>query len=200
MIIVGIYDGLPVYVEGLAFVLSRIGMRVTCFEEFPSPDALDVDVFILGAYSASASALRQLAIATPVIIVGEGIDDATRQEYARAGVFAFVARSAEVSVIIDSTVQAAGSRSSSEVADQPAPMRNESPLDHLSPREMQVLGQIADGMTHNQIARKLGISPHTVDTYVKRIRSKLPVGNKADLTRVALLGLSCVITLKDLPL
>ena len=37
-------------------------------------------------------------------------------------------------------------------------------------------------------SRRLGISAHTVDTYVKRIRSKLAVGNKAELTRAAVLG------------
>jgi DNA-binding NarL/FixJ family response regulator len=59
---------------------------------------------------------------------------------------------------------------------------------HLSDREVQVLRQIARGLTHGQIASRLGISPHTVDTYVKRIRAKLGVGNKAELTRAALLG------------
>lgn len=57
----------------------------------------------------------------------------------------------------------------------------------LSEREQQVLFQISRGLTHGQIATRLGISPHTVDTYVKRIRAKLGVGNKAELTRVALL-------------
>ncbi|NUT48713.1 MAG: helix-turn-helix transcriptional regulator [Saccharothrix sp.] len=56
----------------------------------------------------------------------------------------------------------------------------------LSRREQQVLQHIAEGLTHGQIARQLGISQHTVDTYVKRIRSKLLLGNKADLTRAAL--------------
>jgi DNA-binding NarL/FixJ family response regulator len=59
---------------------------------------------------------------------------------------------------------------------------------HLSEREEQVLRQISRGLTHGQIATRLGISPHTVDTYVKRIRAKLGVGNKAELTRAALLG------------
>ncbi len=58
----------------------------------------------------------------------------------------------------------------------------------LSDREEQVLRQIAHGLTHGQVATRLGISPHTVDTYVKRIRAKLGVGNKAELTRAALLG------------
>ncbi|MGW1965588.1 response regulator transcription factor [Streptomyces sp. NPDC001935] len=58
--------------------------------------------------------------------------------------------------------------------------------DMLSPREWEVLSHIAAGLTHDQIARRLAISPHTVDTYVKRIRSKLGLGNKAELTRAAL--------------
>ncbi|MCX4846798.1 LuxR family transcriptional regulator [Streptomyces sp. NBC_00893] len=56
----------------------------------------------------------------------------------------------------------------------------------LSKREQQVLNFIADGLTHAQVARRLAISQHTVDTYVKRIRSKLKVGNKAELARAAL--------------
>ncbi|MER5742946.1 LuxR C-terminal-related transcriptional regulator [Streptomyces sp. NPDC002225] len=56
----------------------------------------------------------------------------------------------------------------------------------LSKREQEVLGFIGDGLTHAQVARRLGISQHTVDTYVKRIRSKLRVGNKAELAKAAL--------------
>ncbi|MFB8759372.1 response regulator transcription factor [Streptomyces nigra] len=61
----------------------------------------------------------------------------------------------------------------------------------LSPREQEVLQFIASGMTHDQVARRVGISRHTVDTYVKRVRTKFGVGNKAELTRVAL-GLNLV--------
>lgn len=60
----------------------------------------------------------------------------------------------------------------------------------LSTREQQVLRHIARGFTHGQTARRLGVSPHTVDTYVKRIRAKLELGNKADLTRAAVALLS----------
>jgi RNA polymerase sigma factor (sigma-70 family) len=64
----------------------------------------------------------------------------------------------------------------------------ESRMAGLSERERQVLGHIARGLTQGQVARRLGISEHTVDTYVKRIRAKLGAGNKAELTRLALLG------------
>ncbi|MEU3887712.1 LuxR C-terminal-related transcriptional regulator [Streptomyces sp. NPDC029041] len=56
----------------------------------------------------------------------------------------------------------------------------------LSARERQVLRLIADGYTHDQTARRLGLSPHTINTYVKRAKGKLGLGNKAELTRAAL--------------
>ncbi|GGQ08173.1 hypothetical protein GCM10010266_34320 [Streptomyces griseomycini] len=61
----------------------------------------------------------------------------------------------------------------------------------LSQREQEVLQFIASGLTHDQVARQVGISRHTVDTYVKRVRTKFGVRNKAELTRVAL-GLKLV--------
>ncbi|MGW1180451.1 response regulator transcription factor [Streptomyces drozdowiczii] len=60
------------------------------------------------------------------------------------------------------------------------------PLGQLSPREREVLDHIARGLTHAQTARRLGISRHTVDTHVKRIRSKCGAGNKADMVRLAM--------------
>jgi DNA-binding NarL/FixJ family response regulator len=56
----------------------------------------------------------------------------------------------------------------------------------LSPREEQTLSYVAGGFTHSQIATRLGVSTTTVDTYVQRIRTKLGVGNKAQLTLAAL--------------
>jgi DNA-binding NarL/FixJ family response regulator len=56
----------------------------------------------------------------------------------------------------------------------------------LSPREQEALGLIARGFTHQQTASRMGVSKATVDTYVARIRAKLQVGNKAELTLAAL--------------
>ena len=68
----------------------------------------------------------------------------------------------------------------------PAPARPDPACPPLSAREQQVLAAIAGGLTHAQIARRLMIATATVDTYVARIRTKLGVGNKAELTRAAL--------------
>lgn len=60
----------------------------------------------------------------------------------------------------------------------------------LARREIETLRWIAAGLTHGQIARRMDLTEATVSTYVKRIRNKLNVGNKAGLTRKAIeLGL-----------
>jgi DNA-binding NarL/FixJ family response regulator len=55
----------------------------------------------------------------------------------------------------------------------------------LTMREREVLQSVSTGLTHKEIARLLGLSKTTVDTYVQRIRQKLGVGNKAELARAA---------------
>jgi DNA-binding NarL/FixJ family response regulator len=60
----------------------------------------------------------------------------------------------------------------------------------LARREAEALRLLAAGLTHGQIARRMNLTEATVSTYIKRIRNKLNVGNKADLTRKAIeLGL-----------
>ncbi|WP_063607488.1 response regulator transcription factor, partial [Streptomyces katrae] len=43
----------------------------------------------------------------------------------------------------------------------------------LAPREQEALGHIAAGRTYLQTARHMGLSKHTVDAYLRRIRAKL---------------------------
>jgi DNA-binding NarL/FixJ family response regulator len=56
----------------------------------------------------------------------------------------------------------------------------------LAPREIETIRWIALGFTQAQIATRMGLSQATVNTYAKRIRSKLRVTNKAELTRMAI--------------
>ncbi|MFI9275779.1 helix-turn-helix transcriptional regulator [Kitasatospora sp. NPDC052896] len=58
--------------------------------------------------------------------------------------------------------------------------------DSLSDRERQVLGLLAEGYTYQSIARRMQISPHTVDTYLRRIRGKTGVRSRAHLLRLAI--------------
>ncbi|CAM5579821.1 response regulator transcription factor [Streptomyces griseomycini] len=60
----------------------------------------------------------------------------------------------------------------------------------LSPREEEVLHYIAQGCTYGGTARRIGVSVHTVDGYLRRIRSKFEIRTYAELVRLDLsLGL-----------
>jgi len=58
-------------------------------------------------------------------------------------------------------------------------LRTVSSRSRLSPRERQVLGLIAEGLTDREIAVRLGVRPRTVTTFVTRLFDKLDVVNRA---------------------
>ncbi len=65
-----------------------------------------------------------------------------------------------------------------------------SPLQALTPREIEVLGMLAEGMGNKTIARQLGISEHTVKFHVASILSKLNASSRTEaVTLGARLGL-----------
>ncbi len=58
--------------------------------------------------------------------------------------------------------------------------------DHLTPREREVLGQIAAGASNKEAGRHLGISPRTIEVHRARIMEKLGAKNAADLVRIVM--------------
>jgi predicted ATPase/DNA-binding CsgD family transcriptional regulator len=56
----------------------------------------------------------------------------------------------------------------------------------LTPREMEVLGLVASGMTNAQIAEELFISLRTVETHLRSVYHKLGVTSRSAATRFAL--------------
>lgn len=60
---------------------------------------------------------------------------------------------------------------------------DETPLGSLSSRELEVLAQLAEGLTDREIAGALVISPRTVETHVGSILRKLGVRNRAEAAR-----------------
>jgi ATP/maltotriose-dependent transcriptional regulator MalT len=56
----------------------------------------------------------------------------------------------------------------------------------LTPREIEVLGLVASGMTNAQVAKEIFISPRTVETHLTSIYHKLGVSSRAAATRLAL--------------
>jgi len=63
-------------------------------------------------------------------------------------------------------------------AQEKAPAHGARPL--LSDRESEVLNLVAKGFSFPEIARLLGVSPHTVTTHVRHIYGKLEVGSRGE--------------------
>ncbi len=63
--------------------------------------------------------------------------------------------------------------------------REEGALDLLSAREKEVFPLLADGLTSKAIARRLTISPKTVETHKYNIMDKLKATSIAQLTKIA---------------
>jgi DNA-binding NarL/FixJ family response regulator len=55
----------------------------------------------------------------------------------------------------------------------------------LTPREVQILRMISGGLTSAQMGRRLGISPWTVSTHVKRMLAKMQVHSRAQAISMA---------------
>jgi DNA-binding CsgD family transcriptional regulator len=50
----------------------------------------------------------------------------------------------------------------------------------LTPRECQILAQLASGQSNKELALSLGISPNTVKTHIARLYEKLEVRNRIE--------------------
>jgi DNA-binding NarL/FixJ family response regulator len=69
--------------------------------------------------------------------------------------------------------------------DQTPPPSHEDHPDSLTPRETEVLSLIARGLTNNQVAQHLTISPNTVHAHLYSIYSKLGVSGRTAAARFA---------------
>jgi DNA-binding CsgD family transcriptional regulator len=59
------------------------------------------------------------------------------------------------------------------------------PISSLTDRELEVFEMIGQGKTTQQIARRLGLSPKTIETHREKTKAKLDLRNAAELSRRA---------------
>jgi two-component system nitrate/nitrite response regulator NarL len=201
---VTIIDDHPIARRGVADALARTGD----FEVVASVDSVAdltpclagaADVVILDLYhdgeEPCLAAVAELSARTRVLVMSASGRPQDVLGAMRAGAGGYITKRTQPALFAAAvdTVAGGGFWLSSELADilhtQVTGQARPSPPDpraHLSPREEQALDLIARGYTHAQAANRMGVTKATVDTYVERIRAKLQVGNKAELTRAAL--------------
>jgi len=83
--------------------------------------------------------------------------------------------------LILSRLRADGAASAEPASPRPAARTGVS----MSPRETEVLELITKGFTYEEIAQRMGVTRHTVQTFVRRIYAKLEVGSKIEAINAA---------------
>ena len=196
---VSIVDAQPLTRTGLERVVS-LDPRLTLVASVPEVDdpalsTADWDVIVLAlSPQDSATALDVIANAATIgrpVVMSTWDRSPTPLSALRAGARGCVTRYSPQSGVVDAlrVVARGGFYLCAQLVGQlhtelRRPRSDD--LSGLAPREIETLRWIALGFTQEQIASRMGLSPATVNTYAKRIRGKLNVGNKAELTRVAI--------------
>lgn len=146
-----------------------------CTDEPPDVVVMDVDMPGIGGIEATRQILQHHPDVDVVIVTGAA-DPATLSLAAGAGAKAFVLKDAPVAHVIDAVRSADSRRSMSVDASAMDRFLDRVPdVARLTPRELEVLGMLAEGRQPKEIAAELGITVHTCRGYVKNILSALGV-------------------------
>ncbi len=193
-------DDHPTMRAGLSMLLSHVGYEI-CGEvdnqagllqclEATQPDVVLLDLSLDQENGMDLlHVLREQNVATLVYSMHENW--ATIEQTFKLGALGYVTKREGPAVLLEALEQiAAGKRHISPRASQSLASRiltdatsGQSPL---STREEQIMVMLGNGESNNDIAEKLHISVHTVQTYYTRIIEKLGLGGMKDLRKAAI--------------
>ena len=183
--------------EALSVVFTLAGYRVAVFadgESFiaaarvhpPAAVLLDLNLPDKSGLAVLKEIDAQYYPAPVFIISGDG-DIARAVEAVKGGAFDYMVKPFEAQVIvarlrnaIDTFARRGGERGAVACEFSGHAL--------LTPREREVLAQVAGGASNKEAGRRLGISPRTVEVHRARIMEKLGARNAADLVRIVLSG------------
>lgn len=182
--------------DALTTVLSLDGYAVTSFADGTSflvaartrtPSCVFLDVNMPGR--SGLEILRELNAQhypAPVFIISGQGDIPMAVEAIKNGALDFIEKPFNADTVITQVREAIGAterrvQRGSDIALATFPGR-----EFLTPREREVLGQIASGASNKEAGRHLGISPRTIEVHRARIMEKLGAKNAADLVRIVM--------------
>lgn len=197
-----IVDDHPVVVAGLKSLLSQLnnievaGAVSNAFEAIPFLKSNPVDVILLDINLPDISGIdlcKKIHKEFPEIKI-VGISTFSDRSYISRmienGALGYLIKSAsaeEIAEAIETVLK--GKMYLSVSMEHVLRPLSVAPIDNLpaiTKREKEILVHIAEGLTNNQIAEKLFISPLTVDSHRKNLLTKLNVNNTASLIRLAM--------------
>ncbi len=196
-----IIDDHPMVVEGLNSLLSRleeievIGSVSNAFDAIPFIEKNDPDVVLLDINLPEISGIdlcKKIHQRFPSIKI-LGMSTFSERSYISRmienGASGYLIKSASGEEIAEAIRTVRQGRIYLSVAMEhmarPLSVLPVDTLPTLTKREKEVLQLISEGLTNNQVAEKLFISPLTVDSHRKNLLTKLNVNNTASLIKLA---------------
>lgn len=151
-----------------------------------SPDIVVVDLLMPGGIDGVETTRRALAIcpSTRVIALTASVDEARMEAVLRAGASGYVRKDADPELLLKG-IRAVARGNTFVDAGAARPRTAAGLVGDLSPREIDVLRQIAFGRTNRDAAAALFVSEETVKTHVARILGKLSLENRAQMVAYA---------------
>ena len=186
--------------DALSVVFTLAGYHVTGFvdgETFlavastRTPAAVLLDLHLPA--KSGLTVLKELdarSYPAPIFIVTGDGDVSSAVEAVKSGAFDYLVKPLDARSIVArvrSAVTAFAKRDGSAAGKTGLPIDFPG-QSRLTPREREVLTQIAEGASNKEAGRRLGISPRTVEVHRARIMEKIGARNAADLVRIVLSG------------
>ncbi len=137
--------------------------------------------------------LKELAPSARVLMITVHEDDTLLQEAIKAGAAGYIVKRAVESELIDAirAVQRGDiyihpSMTRALLREiTPAPKQTDTPVESLTPRELDILRLIARGCTNRQMADILNLSVRTVEGHRANLMAKLNLQGRVELVRYA---------------
>jgi two-component system, NarL family, response regulator LiaR len=121
-----------------------------------------------------------------VIALTASVDEARLIGVLRAGASGYIRKDADPELLLSAIRAVAQGRTFIDPSVSGDVLTGERPAEDLSAREMQVLRQIAFGLTNREIGERLVVGEETVKTHVGRILGKLGLQHRTQLVAYAL--------------
>ncbi len=164
-----------------------------------TPELAVVDVRMPPAFDdegmRAAALIRERHRSVAVLVLSQHVETRHAVELASAGGFGYLLkdRVLDVDDFLDAAQRVAEGGSALDpevVAMLVSPAGRKDPLAELTPRELEVLGLMAEGRTNAGIAKRLWLTEKTVETHVRSILGKLGLPASEDDHRRVLAALA----------